>query len=241
MTHKDVQAALRKHINPEKAAFFPRFFKTGPGEYGEGDMFLGITVPNVREAIKPYRELPLSEVKKLLTSKWHEDRLAALLILVWQYPKANEATQKDIYNFYLAHTAHINNWDLVDCSAEYIVGAYLMHKLEKMTVLTQLARSSSLWERRIAILSTFHYIKKGKAEEALEVTDILLHDQHNLIQKATGWMLREIGKRVDQEVLLAYLNDHAHDMPRTTLRYAIEHLSPEQRAQYMLMAHTSKN
>ena len=233
MTHKDVQAVLRAHVNPEKAAFFPRFFKTGPGEYGEGDMFLGITVPNVREAIKPYRELPLIEIEKLLTSKWHEERLAALLILVWQYPRADAVAQEAVYDFYLSHSAYINNWDLVDSSAEHIIGPYLLGKPEKMKVLSRLARSSSLWERRIAMLSTFHYIKKGKAEEALDIIDILLHDQHDLIQKATGWMLREIGKRVDQQLLLAYLDEHAHDMPRTTLRYAIEHLSTEQRRHYM--------
>ncbi len=233
MDHHEVQAALRTHIDPAKVAFFPRFFKTGPGQYGEGDKFLGITVPNVRAAIKPYRDLPLSEVEKLLTSEWHEDRLAALLILDWQYARADAEGQKTIYDFYLAHTAHINNWDLVDASAEYIVGPYLADKPDKMRVLARLAQSASLWERRIAMLATHHYIRQGRADEALVIIDILLHDQHDLIHKATGWMLREIGKRVDRSVLTTYLDQHAHDMPRTTLRYAIEHLSPEQRAHYM--------
>lgn len=235
MYHTDVEAALRKHSNSEKAVFFPRFFKTGPGQYGEGDLFLGITVPNVRAAIKPYHELPLHEVEQLLISKWHELRLAALLILVNQYARADEAQRKSIYEFYLAHTSFINNWDLVDASAEHIVGPYLMNNSHKMAILTSLAHSSSLWERRIAMLATFHYIKQGIADEALAIIDILLYDTHNLIQKATGWMLREIGKRVDRTVLLAYLDIHAHDMPRTTLRYAIEHLSPEQRARYLAM------
>lgn len=236
MNHHDVQMALRSHVNPDKAAFFPKFFKTGPGQYGEGDKFLGITVPNTRAAIKPYRNLSLDEIEKLLTSEWHEDRLAALLILVWQFAHTDVAGQKTIYDFYLAHTAHINNWDLVDTSAEYIVGPYLANKPDKMQVLTRLSRSASLWERRIAMLATHHYIRQGVADEALTIIDILLHDQHDLIHKATGWMLREIGKRVDRAVLIAYLDQHAHHMPRTTLRYAIEHLSPEQRAHYMALS-----
>lgn len=220
-------------MDPEKAAFFPRFFKTGPGEYGEGDKFLGITVPNTREAIKPFRQLPLTEVEKLLTSEWHEDRLAALLILVWQYPRAAEPIQKEIYDFYVAHTASINNWDLVDSSAEFIVGPYLANKPDQMDILTSLAKSRSLWERRIAMLATFHYIKQGRADEALEIIDILLYDNEDLIRKATGWMLREIGKRVDRRILTTYLENHAPGMPRTTLRYAIEHLPRDQQQQYM--------
>ena len=193
-------------------------------------------MPNVRAAIKPYHDLPLRETERLLTSPWHEYRLAAVLILVGQYRRADPEQQKRIYDFYLAHTASINNWDFVDASAEHIVGPYLMDRPDQMEVLTRLAHSSSLWERRIAMLATFHYIKRGKPNEALAIIDILLHDAHDLIQKATGWMLREIGKRVDRSVLLAYLDQHAHDMPRITLRYAIEHLSPEQRAHYMAQA-----
>lgn len=235
MKGSDVQTALRAHIDPAKAAFYPRFFKTGPGQYGEGDKFLGITVPKTRAAIKPFRDLPLKEVEKLLLSEWHEDRLAALLILVWQYSRADQATQKEIYEFYLSHTNYINNWDLVDSSAEHIVGPYLDSRSDKMPVLMQLAKSESLWDRRIAILSTFHYIKKGRADETLAIADVLLHDSHDLIQKATGWMLREIGKRVDRSVLTDYLEIHAYDMPRTTLRYAIEHLPAEQRIRYLRM------
>jgi len=238
MTHHDVQTALREYIDPVKAAFYPRFFKTGPGQYGEGDKFLGVTVPNVRKAIKSFHELPLDEVGKLLTSTWHEDRLAALLILVWQYPRADTAEQRAIYEFYITHTSYINNWDLVDASAEFIVGPYLADKPDKMHVLTKLACSDSLWERRIAMLATFHYIKQGKPDEALAIIDILLHDKHDLIRKATGWMLREIGKRIDRNVLLAYLDVHANDMPRTTLRYAIEHLPPAQKTHYMTLKDT---
>ncbi|MDQ5982206.1 MAG: hypothetical protein QG549_203 [Patescibacteria group bacterium] len=233
MKSEDVQAALRAQVDPAKAAFFPRFFKTGPGQYGEGDKFLGVTVPNTRAAVKPFQTLPLAEAEQLLLSEWHEDRLAALFILVWQYPRADEAKRKEIYDFYLSHARCINNWDLVDTSAEHIVGPYLNNRPDKMTVLTRLAKSESLWERRIAMLATFHYIKQGRADEALDIVDILLHDQQDLIRKATGWMLREIGKRVDRSVLTAYLDQHAHDMPRTTLRYAIEHLPPEQKLHYM--------
>lgn len=233
MNYQDVQTALRSHVDPEKAAFFPRFFKTGPGQYGEGDKFLGVTVPATRSVVKQFRDLPLSETKQLLTSEWHEDRLAALFILGWQYPRANTAGKQAIYDLYMSHTNYINNWDLVDQSAHLIVGPHLSNNPNKLAILTKLASSSSLWERRIAMMATFHYIRAGKADEALTVADILLHDSHDLIQKATGWTLREIGKRVDRTVLLAYLDAHAHDMPRTTLRYAIEHLSSAQRAHYM--------
>ena len=233
MNHHDVQTALRDQADPTTAVQATRFFKTGPGQYGEGDKFLGVTVPNVRKIIKIFHDLPLGEVEKLLVSDWHEDRLAALLILVWQYPRSTAEAQHAIYEFYLAHTTYINNWDFVDASAEHIVGPYLSDRPEKMEVLKKLAHADLIWERRIAMLATFHYIRQGRADEALDIIDILLHDAHDLIRKATGWMLREIGKRVDRDVLLAYLDAHAHDMPRTTLRYAIEHLPPEQKRHYM--------
>lgn len=233
MNHDDVQTALRDLADPVKAVQASRFFKTGPGQYGEGDKFLGVTVPDIRKVVKTFRDLPLHETEKLLVSDWHEDRLAALLILVWQYPRASGAKQREIYEFYLMHTAYINNWDFVDASAEFIVGPYLADKPDKLDVLKKLAHAELIWERRIAMLATFHYIKQGRADEALDIIDILLHDTHDLIRKATGWMLREIGKRVDRSVLLAYLDAHAHDMPRTTLRYAIEHLPPAQKTHYM--------
>jgi 3-methyladenine DNA glycosylase AlkD len=169
----------------------------------------------------------------LLQSGWHEERLAASFILVAQFQKAGAANKKAIYDFYLAHTKWINNWDLVDSSAEFIVGPYLENRPEKLRVLQTLAKSKSLWERRIAMLATFDYIKKGRADEALIIAEQLLHDPHDLIQKAVGWMLRETGKRVDRQLLVAFLDGRAATMPRTTLRYAIEHLSPDQRADYL--------
>jgi len=226
VTAKDVQAALQVAANPEKAAFFPRFFKAGPGQYAEGDKFLGVTVPQQRLIVKQFQTLPLSEIEKLVISEWHEDRLTGLLILVGQYKKGDDAIKKACYDFYLAHMASINNWDLVDSSAEFIVGPWLdaYNPSGKMAVLRELAHSKSLWERRIAMLATFAYIKDGRADEALEIAELLLHDSHDLIQKAVGWMLRELGKRVDRALLLAFLDEHAATMPRTTLRYAIEHL-----------------
>ncbi|MEJ0072745.1 MAG: DNA alkylation repair protein [Candidatus Saccharibacteria bacterium] len=229
----EIRTRLRTVADSDKAAFFPRFFKAGPGEYAEGDKFLGVTVPNVRSVVKWNTDLPLTDIETLLTSEWHEERLTALLILVAQFAKGSEADRQAIYDFYLAHTGWINNWDLVDSSAEFIVGPYLENRPEKMEVLARLAASRVLWERRIAILATFDYIKKGRADEALIIAGQLLHDRHDLIQKAAGWMLRETGKRVDRGTLTAFLDKHAAVMPRTTLRYAIEHLSPEQREYYM--------
>ncbi len=231
---EEVQRVLREAIDPEKAVILPRFFKAGPGEYAEGDQFLGITVPAQRVIVKKYaHRLTMGEVTRLLQSRWHEERLTALLILVAKYNKGAPATKNTIFDLYLDNTAYINNWDLVDSSAEYIVGPYLNDSDYKMKVLEKLAYSKDLWERRIAMLSTFHYIKQGRADEALVIAGILLHDSHDLIQKAVGWMLREIGKRCDQALLLAFLDQHAHNMPRTTLRYAIEHLSPDTRAHYL--------
>ncbi len=179
--------------------------------------------------------MPLPELSKLISSKWHDDRLLALIILVRQYQKGNEAQQRAVYDFYLKHIAYVNNWDLVDSSAEFIVGPQLGDHPDKLKVLTGLAASGELWERRIAMLATFAYIKKAKAEDALVIAELLLHDPHDLIQKAVGWMLREIGKRVDRKILLDFLDQHAREMPRTMLRYSIEHLPPEQRAHYMAL------
>lgn len=233
-----LKSNLRAYVNPDKAAFFPRFFKAGPGEYAEGDKFLGVTVPNQRALAKQYfRLLTLAETTRLLQSPWHEERLTALFILILKYQKGNQTTKNEIFDVYLENTAYVNNWDLVDSSAEYIVGPWLQDNAYKMKVLEKLAHSNNLWERRIAMLATFHYIKQGRAEEALVIADILLRDTHHLIQKAVGWMLREIGKRVDQTLLLAFLDRHAHTMPRTSLRYAIEHLSPETRQHYLQLKH----
>jgi 3-methyladenine DNA glycosylase AlkD len=236
----DVSAALQALANPEKAEFFPRFFKAGKGEYAEGDKFLGVSVPQQRLLVKRFQAIPLAEISKLLKGEWHEERLTGLLLLVSKYTRGDLSTKQACYYMYLAHTAYINNWDLVDSSAEYIVGPWLQDRPEKLNVLQRLARSDSLWERRIAMLATFAYIKQGQAHDAIEIAEILLHDKHDLIQKAVGWMLREMGKRVDRQVLLSFLDQHAADMPRTTLRYAIEHFDPEMRKHYMGLAGKDK-
>lgn len=229
----DLKTELRSLADPAKAAFFPRFFKAGPGEYGEGDQFLGITVPAVRSVAKRHRQLPLSQIEQLLGSRWHEERLTALIILVSQYQRAAPEVKQQLYEFYLQHTDRINNWDLVDSSAANIVGDWLIAKPDYLTVLQQLAASPLLWDRRIAMIATFAFLWQGRPEPTLLIADQLLDDQHDLIQKATGWMLRELGKRVDQTLLADYLEKHAATMPRTTLRYAIERF-PQDRRQYYL-------
>lgn len=241
MKASDVSKALRAIATPAKAQSSSWFFKSGPGQYGEGDKFLGVTVPEQRKVAKQFKDLSIIETEKLVTSPWHEERLTGLIILVGQYKKADAANQKAIYDFYLSHTKSINNWDLVDSSAEFIVGPYLSDRPDKVKVLTKLAKSDLLWDRRIAMLSCFAYIKQGRADEALVIAEILLHDTHDLIQKAVGWMLREIGKRVDRQILLKFLDQYAATMPRTALRYSIEHLDPKQRQHYMLLAQGSKN
>ncbi|MGC3981823.1 MAG: DNA alkylation repair protein [Steroidobacteraceae bacterium] len=213
-----------------RALVSQRFFKTGPGQYGEGDRFLGLSVPMSRSLAKQYRQLDLVELRKLLGSEWHEARLLALLILVLQYPKADEVGQQAIYKLYMASTARINNWDLVDVSAEHIVGPHLYQRTRQP--LLKFARSKDLWQRRIAVLSTFHYIKLGEFAETLRLAEMLLQDEHDLIHKAVGWMLREIGKR-DQRAAQSFLDMHAARMPRTMLRYAIERFDPKLRHRYM--------
>jgi 3-methyladenine DNA glycosylase AlkD len=273
MTADEVKVALRALGSPERAKNSAWFFKTGKGQYGEGDEFIGVTVPGQRAVAKQFAALPIDEVEELLHSPEHEFRLTALIIWVNQYRKAGEALRAEIFKRYLANTKWINNWDLVDSSAYQIVGAYLEGR--DKTLLSQLARSSSLWERRIAVLSTFYYIQHGQAEEALKIAEILLQDKEDLIQKAVGWMLREIGKKCGQQspqialsttpvrirrrsttfhlrassssrtlsttagldsgkvILEKFLKKHYKTMPRTMLRYAIEHFEPEKRAAYL--------
>ena len=221
---------LRALGDPADARFLQRFFKTGPGEYGEGDVFLGIRVPQTRLLAKKYRDLPLTEIKTLLRAKEHEARLLALIILTLQYPKADAAHQQKIFDFYLANTKHINNWDLVDTSAPNIVGAHLFGG--DASLLHELAESTLIWERRIAILATFYFIKNGQFEHSLRIARKLLHDEHDLIHKAVGWMLREVGKK-DRAVLVAFLDKHHQRMPRTMLRYAIEKFEPGVRSGYL--------
>ena len=228
---EELKKDFSKLANPEKAQLLQRFFKTGAGEYGEGDVFFGITVPEQREIVKKYWEaLSLSDVRELLASKIHEHRLTALLILVKQYQKANEENKKEIFDFYLKNTKNINNWDLVDLSAPNIVGDCLLEK--DRNIIYRLVKSDNLWERRISILSTLAFIRKNQFEDSLNLSEILLKDKHDLIHKAVGWMLREIGKR-NVKTLESFLNKHYKSMPRTMLRYAIVKLAEKDRKAYL--------
>ena len=214
-----VKNELQQLADPKIAEHSQRFFKTGPGEYGEGDVFLGIRVPVLRALSRKYKSISIEEAGQLLLSKFHEERLLALFILVLLYKKQDPAGKEKIYNLYLSNTKYINNWDLVDSSAEHIVGAWLLDK--DKSVLYQLCESGDLWERRISIMATFHFIRNKKFDVTLELAEKLLPDQHDLIHKAVGWMLREIGNR-DHETECEFLNKHYTSMPRTMLRYAIE-------------------
>ena len=227
----ELKAELKKAGGPERAKQSAYYFKTAEGQYGFGDVFIGVSVPNQRAIAKNYRDLPLVEVEKLLQSKIHEERLTASIILVDQFKKADDATKKDIYDFYLRNTRYINNWDIIDGSAGYIVGEYLVGK--DKSVLTKLAKSDSIWERRMAIISTFAFIMRGEPTETLKIAAILVLDDHDLIQKAVGWMLREVGKRCSQEAEEDFLKEHYKTMPRTMLRYAIERFDEPKRQAYM--------
>ncbi len=230
MTAQEISKILRRLANPQIAEHSRRFFKTGPGQYGEGDRFLGIRVPVLREQAKQFMDTPLGEVLRLLQSAYHEERLCALLMLVQKYSQGNAADQKAIYELYLKNTRYINNWDLVDLSAYLIVGKYLADK--DRHPLYRLARSKSLWERRIAIIATFHFIKNSQFTDTLKIVALLLADQEDLIHKAAGWMLREVGKR-DQAVEKEFLKAHYLQMPRTMLRYAIEKFPENERRLYL--------
>ncbi len=231
ISYKNVHVAVAKAGNKTRAKNVARFFKTGPGQYGEGDMFVGLTVPMSRVIAKNYKDLSLADIKKLLASKIHEERLIALLILTSRFSSSSPAQQKSIVDLYLNNTKNINNWDLVDLSASHIIGNYLQGK--SIALLKKFALSPNLWERRIAIISTFTFIKKGDYKPTLTISTLLLNDTHDLIHKAVGWMLREVGKRASKEALCGFLNDHAKTMPRTMLRYAIEHFNPKEKFYYM--------
>lgn len=228
---KMVEQAVRQLANPAIAAHSQRFFKTGPGQYGEGDRFLGVRVPQLRQLVAQSITLPWDDLLRLLRSPYHEERLMALLLMVARFQRGEVDEQTRIYTAYLAHTAFINNWDLVDCSAPHIVGAWLSEKDRSM--LHTLAQSALLWERRIAIMATFFFIRRGDCADSLAISTLLLHDRHDLIHKAVGWMLREIGKK-DQEAAKRFLDQHYRTMPRTMLRYAIERLPPAKRQAYLL-------
>lgn len=225
-----LQQHLQQLADPKKAVIYAQFFKTGKGEYGEGDKFLGIVVPEQRKAAQKYSNLSLSELQQLLSSGIHEYRLTALFILIKKYQKSTDAERKEIFNFYLKNTKHINNWDLVDSSAPYIVGTYLLDK--DKSVLYQLARSTNLWEKRIAILSTQAFIRNRKFKDTLQIAQILLQDNQDLLHKAVGWMLREVGKR-NRKAEEEFLNKHYIAMPRTMLRYAIEKFEKKKKEFYM--------
>lgn len=224
------RSALHAFADPDSATQQQRYFKTGPGEYGEGDVFLGVRVPMVRRIAREHRTLPLSECTKLLESEIHEERLLALLILVLAFEKGDEATRKAIHELYLSHTSFVNNWDLVDTSAEHLVGAYL--EPDDTRLLEQLAASGLVWDRRIAMMATFSWIKRGEFAGAIRIAEMLQSDPHDLIHKAVGWMIREIGKR-DQDTAEAFLRPRYRELPRTMLRYAIEKFPPEQRKAYL--------
>ena len=230
MSLEELRQTIKKSANPAQAKILSRFFKTGRGEYGEGDEFLGIKVPISRSIAKQFKDLALTEIQELLNSPIHEERLIALFILIEHFKKADEHTKKIIFNFYLRNTKRVNNWDLVDLSAERIIGVYLLDK--DNNVLFKLARSKNLWEKRIAIMSTFHFIKNGNYETTLAIADMLLKDEHDLIHKAVGWMLREIGNR-NLKVEETYLEKHYKIMPRTMLRYAIEKFPEKIRQAYL--------
>lgn len=230
INHREIISYLQNLSDIEIAAHSQRYFKTGKGEYGYGDKFLGIRVPELRKAVKLFQDINLSEIKKLLKSEYHELRLIALLLMVHQFKNGDINKREKIYNVYLKHTKYINNWDLVDSSASYIVGAWLFDK--DRSILYELAQSSKLWERRIAIISTAYFIKNNQFTDTLKLSKILLTDSEDLIHKAVGWMLREVGK-INIEVEEKYLKQHYKNMPRTMLRYAIEKFSSSQRQDYL--------
>lgn len=231
VTAKEARKKLKALASPEAAKSAARFFKTGPGEYGEGDVFIGIKVPTLRTLAREFRTLPLEEIESLLKSPIHEERHLALTILVLQGSKCDDAQRKAVFDLYLRNTEFVNNWDLVDCSAPQIVGGFLINRSRKP--LLQLAKSKSLWERRIAIVSTQYFIRQGDLGETLAISRKLLNDDEDLIHKATGWMLREVGKK-DQAVLEGFLDEFGTSMPRTMLRYAIERFTPERRRAYLV-------
>ena len=229
--HSTIRSELRSLKNPEKAKILSRFFKTGPGQYGEGDRFLGIQVPEIRRIVKTHRNASLRHILVLLHSRYHEERLAALLFMVDLYQRGDTTEKKEIFDLYLNNTAYTNNWDLVDLTAPHIVGEQLFMK--GRSLLTKLARSKSLWERRIAILATFYFIRQGESRDTLRIAKMLLHDSHDLIHKAVGWMLREVGNRCSIETECGFLDKYADVMPRTMLRYAIERFPKELKTHYM--------
>lgn len=230
MVYQEITDHLYSLANPEIARHSQRFFKTAEGEYGFGDTFLGIRIPVIRQTVTRYKTTPLNVAEKLLKSEYHEIRLFSLFLLVSRFSMSGLHEQEQIYHLYLRNTQHVNNWDLVDSSAHYIIGPYLENR--DTSILYDLSKSDSLWERRIAIMSTFYFIKKNRFSDTLHISEQLLSDQEDLIHKAVGWMLREVGKR-DKAQEVAFLKHYYKNMPRTMLRYAIEKFSKEERQKYL--------
>lgn len=227
---RDLRSEIKKSGSPARAAVSRRFFKTGKGEYAEGDIFVGLTVPQCRLLVKKYEKLSISDIKILLQSKVHEERLIALLLLVRQYTYGTERDRTKIYRLYLSSLAYVNNWDLVDSSADKIVGVYLFDK--PTDVLKKLAVSKNIWKRRVAMIATFAFIRVGRFEETFAIAELLQKDSHDLIHKAVGWMLREVGEK-SIEAEKRFLQAHYRTMPRTMLRYAIEHFDEVERKKYL--------
>jgi 3-methyladenine DNA glycosylase AlkD len=230
MDYLQLQKIVKEYSNKEQGIFLQRFFKTGKGEYGEGDIFAGIKVPVSRKIANQFKDLSFTDLQKVIKSKIHEERLISLFILVAKYKKADEKEKEKIFNFYLRNISYVNNWDLVDLSAEKIIGAYLIDKDKRL--LFDLVNSNSIWERRIAIISTFYFIKANQFAATLKISELLLKDKHDLIHKAVGWMLREIGKR-DIQAEEIFLQKYYKKMPRTMLRYAIEKFPEKKRIDYL--------
>ncbi|HLC93152.1 MAG TPA: DNA alkylation repair protein [archaeon] len=230
-TAPGVKTELGKMQNPKKAKILQRFFKTGKGEYGEGDVFLGINVPQTRAVAKKFSGIARLDLEKLIESKVHEERLCGFLILVNKFQKGDGQEKKNIFDFYIAHAQSANNWDLVDLSADKICGAFLFGK--DASLLYSLAKSENIWERRIAMVSTFAFIKKREFKHTFRISELLMGDSHDLIHKAAGWMLREAGKRGGEKELTEFLEKHASKMPRTMLRYAVERMPPKQRVRFL--------
>lgn len=226
-----LRKALRGKANKTSAAFAQKFFQTHPGGYGEGDHFLGLSVPTVRATVKAFRHLPLEDLRKLLASRWHEERLAALVLFVDAYERGDEAMRRRVGAAYYADRAHIDQWDLVDVSAPRILGPWAA-ETGREDRLFQLARARRLWDRRLAIIATFHYLRRGETALTFQLAEKLVHDSHDLMHKAVGWALREAGKK-DLERLRGFLGEHAGSMPRTALRYAIERMDRAERTRWL--------
>lgn len=227
----DIERDLMEAARPDKVEVLASFFKSGCGEYGEGDVFIGVSVPDNRRVARRHLDAGLDDVRRLLQSPVHEVRLCALLVLVEQYKRGDAARRREIYDFYLTVTDRINNWDLVDLSCQYIIGPQLMDGGDR-SVLVMLAASESMWRRRIAVVSTLWMVRHGEVDDAIGICTMLLGDREGLIRKACGWVLREVGKK-DKGRLTAFLDRHAGDMSRTTLRYAIERFDRDERMHYM--------